>query len=176
MTELLAAAPPPEAIATMVAIPGFEVTPTILATQRGPDGDLGPESAGAILLLQATFVDEEKAAGFWIAAADLTELLADVPGFIRRYTFPDGPTINLFALWRTVADAKAFAARPEHVDAMRRLDEERWQYSHFAAIWEISSNRDRLVYCTECDGVTSATSRHCGECGAAMADPYRVTA
>jgi hypothetical protein len=176
MAELIAVPPPPEAIARMVAIPGFEVTPTILATQRGPDGDLGPESAGAILLLQATFVDEQRASGFWVAAAHLSELLADAPGFIRRYTFPDGPTINLFALWRTVADAKAFAATPEHVDAMRRLDEERWQYSHFAAIWEISSNRDRIVFCTECDGVTSATARFCSECGAPMADPFRVPA
>jgi heme-degrading monooxygenase HmoA len=176
MTELRTVAPPPDAIATMIAIPGFEVTPTILATQRGPDGDLGPESAGAILLLQATFADEQKAAGFWTAAAHLTELLADAPGFIRRYTFPDGPTINLFALWRTVADAQVFAATPAHVDAMRRLDEERWQYSHFAAIWEISSTHDRVVYCTECDGITSASARFCDECGAALADPFRVNA
>src|SRR4051812_18943073 len=113
MPELLNMPPPGEAIATMASIPGFEVSPTILATQRGPDGDLGPESAGAILLLQATFAEEAKAAQFWTVAAQLTELLADAPGFIRRYSFADGPTINLFALWRTVDDAKAFAATPQ---------------------------------------------------------------
>ena len=174
MTELLTAPPPPDAIATMTALAGFEVAPTILATQRGPDGDLGPESAGAILYLQATFADADKAAGFWTAAARLTELLADAPGFIRRYSFAHGPTINLFALWRTVADAKAFAATPAHVDAMRRLDEERWQYTHFAAIWEMTSNHDRVVYCTECDGVTSARERSCGQCGTEFADPFRA--
>ena len=173
MTELLTMPPPGDAIATMAAIPGFEVSPTILATQRGPDGDLGPEAAGAILLLQATFAEAAKAAQFWTVAAQLTELLADAPGFIRRYSFADGPTINLFALWRTADDAKAFAATPEHLEAMRRLDEERWEYSHFAAIWEISSNRDRIVYCVECEGVTPATAGSCAECGAAFTDPFR---
>ena len=71
MTHLLALPPPPEAIAAMLAIPRTQIAPTILATQQGPDGDLGPESAGAILVLQATFTDPEGASGFWTAAVDL---------------------------------------------------------------------------------------------------------
>lgn len=57
MTELLTSPPTPEAITAMIAIPKTSIAPTILATQQGPEGALGPESAGAILILQATFSD-----------------------------------------------------------------------------------------------------------------------
>src|ERR1700680_1304535 len=101
MTELLTLPPTPEAISAMVAIPKMSITPTILATQQGPDGALGPESAGAILILPATFSRPDGAEKFWGAALPLMELLPSAPGFIRRYSFPDGPTISLIALWRT---------------------------------------------------------------------------
>ncbi len=133
MAELLTLPPPPEAIAAMVAIPHTQIAPTILATQQGPNGDLGPEAAGAILILQATFAKPEGAQRFWAAAVPLMELLAAAPGFIRRYSFPDGPSITLIALWRTAADAKAFAATPQHRAAVRDLYRQRWQYSHFSA-------------------------------------------
>ena len=73
MVELLTQPPPMEAIARMTAIEGVRVAPTVLATQQGPDGHLGPEAAGAVLILQATFVDEERAAEFWLTAAGLME-------------------------------------------------------------------------------------------------------
>ena len=82
MAELLTLPPPPEAIAAMVAIPRTAIAPSILATQQGPHGDLGPEEAGAVLMLQATFSRPEGAASFWAAAVPLMELLVDAPGFI----------------------------------------------------------------------------------------------
>ena len=173
MTELLTAPPPPEAIAAMVAIPGTAIAPSILATQQGPEGGLGPEAAGAILVLQATFADAEGAASFWEAAVPLMELLASAPGFIRRYSFPDGPTVTLIAMWRTAADARAFAATPEHRDTVRALYEHRWQHSHFSAIWEMTSNHGRMIFCAECDGVTPAAEGVCNGCGAALLDVYR---
>jgi hypothetical protein len=172
MTELLVAPPPAEAIATMAALPGTQIAPTMLATQQGPDGHLGPECAGAILMLQATFADPAGAAGFWAAAVPLMALLGTAPGFIRRYSFPDGPSITLIALWRTAADARAFAATPEHHAAVRELYARRWQYSHFSALWEISANHDRVVFCTECDAVTPAAQKVCSGCGAALIDVY----
>ena len=87
MVELLTQPPPMEAIAKMTAIDGVRIAPTVLATQRGPDGHLGPEAAGAVLILQATFVDEDRAAEFWLTAAGLMERLAAAPGFIRRFNF-----------------------------------------------------------------------------------------
>ncbi len=59
MAELQTLPPPPEAVSAMLAIPQVQIAPTILATQQGPDGELGPEMAGAILILQATFADPE---------------------------------------------------------------------------------------------------------------------
>ena len=174
--DLLMLPPPPEAIAAMAAIPGVHIEPTVLATQAGPEGDVGPEAAGAILVLQATFADPAGAARFWEAAVPLMAMLETAPGFIRRYSFPDGPSITLIAFWRTAADARAFAATPQHRHAARALYDERWQYSHFAAIWELSSSHGRMVFCTECDSVTPAAERRCGGCGADLVDVYAATA
>jgi heme-degrading monooxygenase HmoA len=172
MVELLSQPPPMEAIAKMTAIDGVQVTPTVLATQRGPEAHLGPEAAGAVLILQATFVDEARAAEFWLTAAGLMERLATAPGFIRRYNFTDGPHYTLIALWRTAADANVFFASPDHQAAMAELHRHRWQYSHFAALWEMQAPRQRVFFCQECDGVTSAPGRRCVSCGVELLDPY----
>jgi len=174
MIELLSQPPPMDVIARMTAIEGVRVAPTVLATQRGPDGHLGPEAAGAVLILQATFVDEERAAGFWLTAAGLMELLADAPGFIRRFNFTDGPHYTLLALWRTVADAHAFFSTDEHQAAMRELFFHRWQYSHFAGLWEMTTPRQRVIFCQRCDGVTPTTERLCVGCGNELFDPFRT--
>ena len=176
MVELLTQPPPMEAIARMTAIDGVAVTPTILATQQGPDRHLGPEAAGAILVLQATFADEGRAAAFWHTAAVLMEKLAIAPGFIRRYNFTDGPHYTLIALWRTPADARAFYSSVEHQAAMRQLFEHRWQYSHFAGLWECAAPRQRVIFCQDCDGVTPAAAGACSECGRELFDPYAARA
>jgi heme-degrading monooxygenase HmoA len=172
MIELLSQPPPMDVIARMTAIEGVRVAPTVLATQRGPDGHLGPEAAGAVLILQATFVDERRAAGFWLTAAGLMELLAEAPGFIRRFNFTDGPHYTLIALWRTVADAHAFFSSDAHQAAMRELFRHRWQYSHFAALWEMTTPRERVIFCQQCDGVTPTTERLCVGCGNELFDPF----
>lgn len=174
MVDLLVAPPPPEALMAMVGIPRLTITPSILVTQQGPgeDGQLGPEAAGAILLLQATFAEQEGANHFWEAAVELMAMLADAPGFIRRYSFPDGPTISLIALWRTAADARAFASTPEHRAAVRGLYQDGWQHTHFSALWEMTSNHGRIAFC-ECGGATPVTDPACGSCGAPLLDIFR---
>lgn len=173
MTELLSLPPPPEAIAAMVAIPGTDISPTILATQQGPAGERGPEAAGAVLMLQATFADADGARDFWTAAVPLMELLATAPGFIRRYSFPDGPSITLIALWQTAADARAFGASPAHRAAVRDLYRHRWQYSHFSALWELTSNHGRQIFCPDCDAITAAPASSCRGCGVPLVDVHR---
>ena len=177
MTELLVAPPPPEAIVRMTEIPGLAITPSILLTQQGPgeDGRLGPESAGAVLLLQATFARADGAAHFWEAAAELMELLAEAPGFIRRYSWPDGPTISLLALWRSYVDAEAFAARPEHRAAVRNRYQGGWQHTHFSAIWELRHNHGRIAFC-ECGAATPIGERTCSQCGGPLFDVFRDAA
>jgi heme-degrading monooxygenase HmoA len=164
--------PPADVLPTILAIPGVAVQPTVLASQQGPDGHLGPEAAGAILMLQATFNDADKAHDFWVVAVRIMALLAESPGFIRRYNFADDVHMTLIAFWRTIDDAKAFAARPEHRAAMRELFRNRWQYSHFAALWEMHSNHGRFIFCDVCVGVTAAAEGACSKCGTALLDPY----
>ena len=85
MLELLIQPPPAEAIAKIISIEGVRIAPAVLTTQQGPDRHLGPEGAGAVLIIQGTFVDQQRAAGFWLRAGDLFERLAVAPGFIRRF-------------------------------------------------------------------------------------------
>ena len=175
MLQLLTEPPPAEAIAKIAAIEGVRMAPTMLTTQQGPDRHLGPEAAGAVLILQATFVDKQRAAAFWLRLAELLERLAEAPGFIRRFAFADGPHGYLIAFWRTSADAHAFFASTEHQAAMRDLYRERWQYSHFAALWEMASPHQRVIFCEQCDGVTPATEGVCVGCGSELVDPFSVT-
>jgi heme-degrading monooxygenase HmoA len=158
----------------MAAIPGMAINPSILVVQKGPSAKLGPDGAGAVLMLQATFVDPDGAAAFWEAAVPLMALLADAPGMIRRYSFPDGPSITLIAFWETLEHANAFASSPEHRQAVRGLYKNRWQYSHFSALWSLASTHDRVVFCDqpECNGVTSASKGACQDCGTPFVDPY----
>ena len=172
MTELLTQPPPLEAIAAMSAIPDTRIAPSVLVTQQGPDGGLGPEAAGAILVLQATFATPDGAASFWAAAVPLMEMLETAPGFIRRFSFPDGPSITLIALWRTADDARAFASTAEHRTAVRDLYRQRWQYSHFSAIWEMTSNHGRMIFCDQCDRIAAASEGACPGCGAPFVDVH----
>lgn len=172
MLRLLTQPPPTEAIARMAAVEGVHFAPTMLSTQRGPDAQHGPEAAGAVLLLQGTFVDASCAEEFWRSAAVLTERLSVAPGFIRRYNFTDGPHFTSFALWRTAADAHAFFASDAHQAAMRELFRRRLVYTHFAALWQLTSPRQRLMFCQQCEGVTPSTEHACSGCGTELIDPF----
>ena len=171
--DLLVAPPPAEAITSMLEIPRIAITPSILVTQQGPgaDGHAGPEAAGAVLLLQATFATAEGAEQFWAAAVPLMALLAEAPGFIRRFSFPDGPTINLIALWRTVEDAEAFARSPEHRAAVKGLYQQGWQYTHFSALWKLHHNHDRIAFCA-CGTATPVSAGRCSACDEPLFDQF----
>jgi heme-degrading monooxygenase HmoA len=66
--------------------------------------------------------------------------LAQAPGFIRRFSFSDGPHGTLIALWRTAADARAFFASDQHQAVMRELYRQRWAYSQSFGAPRGSSN------------------------------------
>jgi heme-degrading monooxygenase HmoA len=170
--DLVTSPPPTEAVEAMKAIEGLRIVPVMLNTQSGPEHHLGPESAGAILILQGTFVSADRFNEFWSHVVDLMKVLATAPGFIRRYNFADGPHYTLMAWWRSVDDAHAFFARPEHQAAMRATFQGRWNYTHFAGLWQMASPRQRLFFCQSCDGITPSTESACTGCGAALEDPY----
>jgi heme-degrading monooxygenase HmoA len=174
--DLITGPPPGDVVAGLNAIDGVHVAPTMLATQRGPEGHLGPESVGGILILQGTYADQERFEEFWRHVIALTELLATAPGFVRRYNFVDGPHYTLMAWWRSVQDAHAFFARPEHQAAMRVTFDRRLNYTHFAGLWEMSTPRQRLFFCQACDGITPSTAPTCPRCGVTLDDPYAAPA
>jgi heme-degrading monooxygenase HmoA len=168
--------PPPEIGGAMAGIPGMEMMPSMLIVQEGPERQAGPEAAGAILWLQATFSREEGARSFWEASVALMALLAEAPGFIRRYSFAAHRSANLIALWRTIDDAQRFAASPAHREASKGLFAGRWQHSHFSALWEMRRNQGRMFFCDACDGITAAPATACRSCGAEIVDVYRAAA
>jgi heme-degrading monooxygenase HmoA len=172
MSDVQLFPPHAEALTAMAGIPGIEIAPTIFVRQPGPEGHRGPEAAGAVLMLQATFTNPEGARSFWDAAVELMALLEHAPGFIRRYSFPDGPSMTLIALWRTLEDAKAYAATPAHRAAVRELYRHRWQNSHYSALFALQSSHGRVIFCDTCDGVTPAEERVCNNCGAALNDIF----
>ena len=170
--ELVTGPPPAEATAAMQTIDGVRIVPAGLNTQTGPEGHLGPESAGAILLLQGTFADQRRFAEFWTNVVELMRLLVTAPGFIRRYNFADGPHYTLIAWWRSVEDAHAFFARPEHQAGMRRTFERRWNYTHFAGLWTMAEQGQRRLFCQTCDGITPSTEPTCPGCDSLLDDPF----
>ena len=97
-------------------------------------------------------------------------------GFIRRYSFAAHRSAHLIALWEKVEDAQRFAASPGHREASRALFAGRWQYSHFAALWELRSNRGRIFFCPECHGTTPAPADACRSCGTPLVDVYHLPA
>jgi heme-degrading monooxygenase HmoA len=169
--DLVTGPPPVEAQAAMREIDGLRIVPTMLNTQTGPAGHLGPERAGAILVLQGTFADPARFEEFWLLVIDLFALLARAPGFIRRYNIADGPHYTLIAWWRSLEDAHAFFETPEHQAAMRSTFERRWNYTHFAGLWQAASPHRRLFFCQVCDGVTPSTDPCCTGCGVPLFDP-----
>jgi heme-degrading monooxygenase HmoA len=170
--DLVTGPPPEHATSAMSAIQGVRIVPVMLNTQSGPEAHLGPERTGAILILQGTFAEQDRFDEFWETVVVLMELLATAPGFIRRYNFADGPHYTLMAWWRSVEDAHAFFARPEHQAAMRTTFERRWNYTHFAGLWQVSSPRQRLFFCQSCDGITPSTESCCTGCGTPLDDPF----
>jgi len=53
------------------------------------------------------------------------------------------------------------------------LYKQRWQYSHFSAVWEMASNHGRVIFCDRCDGITAASEKACSGCGVELVDVYR---
>jgi uncharacterized paraquat-inducible protein A len=57
---------------------------------------------------------------------------------------------------------------------MGELFRHRWQYSHFAALWEMTTPRQRVIFCQQCEGVTPATEGVCRGCGNDLFDPFSI--
>lgn len=157
----------------VAAIPGVRFNPGVVVGQDGPEAYLGPEAAGAILILHMTAADEVAADRFWRTTTAVKQQLPNAAGFIRLFSFFDGPSGYLVAFWRSVEDAQAFAQSQTHRDAMTALDRERFEYSHFVGLWKAHSVHQRNIYCDQCGTANRAPAAQCSSCGNELDDIFR---
>jgi hypothetical protein len=159
----------------MGSIPGLRFTPGPVFALDGPNG-LGPESAGAVLILHATLVDEAGAQIFYQRNAELMRTLYESRGFIRFIGLGDGPSMYGLGFWKTRDDAIAFAHGPMHSAVVRDLAKTPFQYSQFAGIWTAETQRPRRFYCDKCSHATAAPAEACAHCGNPLTDVFREQA
>jgi heme-degrading monooxygenase HmoA len=172
MAEVRLIPPSDEVKAMVAAIPGVRFNQGVVVGQDGPESHLGPEAAGALLVLHMTVADEVAADRFWRTTTAVKQQLPTAAGFIRLFSFFDGPSGYLVAFWRTAEDAQAFARSEAHRAAMAALDTERFEYSHFVGLWTAHRLQNRNLYCTRCDVVTPAPATTCEGCGGTLDDVF----
>lgn len=164
--------------ALLAEIPGFRQTPVPVVAFDGPepDGSLGPEAAGAVLVLHMTMIDEERTQAFWRQVALTCKAASQTKGFIRMIGFFDGMANWALGFWRTVEDAQAFAKSRSHVEAIAEMHEKSFEYTHFAGLYQPVEQRVRHAYCDAC-GVEIVMPRDsCPSCGTEIADVFRTQA
>ncbi|HET6811585.1 MAG TPA: hypothetical protein VFH50_11310 [Acidimicrobiales bacterium] len=165
--------PPSDEVRAMVAaIPGVRFNQGVIVGQDGPEAHRGPEQAGAILILHMTVCDEAAADRFWRTTTAVKQTLPGAAGFIRLFSFFDGPSGYLVAFWQSPEHAQAFAASPAHRAAMAALDDEHFEYSHFVGLWTSHSVHDRSIYCEQCGTATPAPAGQCRGCGHDLVDVF----
>ncbi len=174
MTELGAFPPGEEAQAALAGVPGMRFTPGAVMGLEGPLGDLGPEAAGCVMVLHATFVDAEGADRFWDTIPGILEAAREAPGLIRLIAFGDGLSGYTVGFWKTEDEAKAFAREPVHREAVREQYETGYQYTQFAALWSPMTSGHRHVYCEDCGARTPMPAEACDACGNPVVDVFRT--
>lgn len=172
MAELGAYHPDPqgEAARRLGGLAGVRFTPgMVFSIESAPSG---PESAGAVLVLQNTLDTNAKAQQFWDRAALTLESAQRSPGFLRFIGFSDGLENYGLGFWRTAEDARSFANGVTHRDAVKELRATGNQYSHFAGLFRADASRERHIFCDAC-GIQNDVRERCAQCGNALVDSFR---
>lgn len=155
-------------------IPGFRQTPIPVVAFDGPDGDLGPEAAGAVLVLHMTMVDEPRTQLFWRQVALTSKAASESPGFIRMIAFFDGAANWALGFWRSVDHAQTFAKSRAHLDAIKDMHAHTFEYTHFAGIFAPVQTRPRHAYCDSCGAEIELPAESCPQCRRGLADVFRL--
>jgi heme-degrading monooxygenase HmoA len=176
MATLQVFPPSAENEALFAEIPGFRQTPIPVVAFDGPapDGSLGPEAAGAVLVLHMTMIDEERTQAFWRQVALTCKAASQTKGFMRMIAFFDGMANWALGFWRTVEDAQAFARSSAHAAAMAKMHEKNFEYMHFASLYRPVEQRVRHAYCERCAAEVVMPQDACPSCGNELADVFRL--
>jgi heme-degrading monooxygenase HmoA len=166
-------APTPDTIAySQQVLPSRRMTPGVVGGLDGPGGPLGPELAGALTLAYGAFADDAGAQRGYRHFADIQHAMLGAPGFIRWFSFADGPHGYGLGLWRTAEDAVAFVRGPQHRTAVAAQHRAPFEYSQFAGIWTAHTLGRRTMHCPECGGRAVAPAQGCGGCGRRLDDGF----
>jgi hypothetical protein len=155
-------------------LPQRRMTPGAVGGLDGPSGMLGPELAGALTLAYGAFADDASAQRGYRAFADIQRAMLDAPGFIRWFSFADGPHGYGLGLWRTAAEATAFVRGRAHRGAVSDQHGNPFEYSQFAGIYSAALIGRRTLYCPACGSRSVAPEQTCGQCGRQLNDGFHT--
>jgi heme-degrading monooxygenase HmoA len=162
--------------ALFAQIPGLRQTPIPVIGFDGPDGELGPEAAGAVVVLHMTMVDEQRTQHFWRQVALTCKAASETPGFIRMIAFFDGCANWALGFWRTVEDAKTYATGRAHREAIADMKTHQFEYSHFAGLFQAVLPRTREMWCDQCGTEVLMPADTCPACGNELVDVFAIQA
>lgn len=167
---------PPNAAAEQLfsEIAGLRQTPIPVVAFDGPEGHLGPEAAGAVLVLHMTMIDEEKTQAFWRQVALTCKAASSWPGFIRLIAFFDGMANWALGFWSNVESAQQFARGEAHRGAIAEMFATNFEYMHFAGLFAPVVPKPRHAYCERCGAEVVMPQARCTRCGNELADVFVV--
>ncbi|HEV2889014.1 MAG TPA: hypothetical protein VGX28_01420 [Frankiaceae bacterium] len=152
-------------------LPERRWTPGAVGCLEGPGG-LGPENAGALSLVFGSFASSEKAQRSYRRFTDAQCALREAPGFLRWFSFVDGPHGYALGWWRSPEDAAAFSRSELHRELVREQRAEGLEYSQFAGVWTAHAIGRRNFFCQGCGAVTAAPATACSGCGVRLDDGF----
>lgn len=155
-------------------IPGFRQTPIPVVAFDGPEGRLGPEGAGAVMVLHMTMIDDDRSQRFWRQVALTCKAASEFPGFIRLVAFFDGAANWAVGFWRSVEDAQAYSKSRPHLDAIKDMHVDNFEYTHFAGLFQPVEARARHAYCDSCGTETVMPAETCSSCGRGLTDVFVI--
>ena len=153
-------------------LPQRRWTPGAVGGLDGPAGPLGPELAGALTLTFGAFAEESAAQRGYRHFADMQRAMLSADGFIRWFSFADGPHGYGLGLWRSADEAATFVRGAAHRSAVTEQHRNPFEYSQFAGIWTAHTLGRRTLHCPSCNGRAVAPASACGGCGRELSDGF----
>jgi hypothetical protein len=153
-------------------LPQRRMTPGAVGGLDGPAGPLGPELAGALTLTFGAFADDASAQRGYRHFTDMQQAMLAADGFIRWFSFADGPHGYGLGLWRTADEALAFVRGQHHRAAVAEQHRDPFEYSQFAGIWTAHTIGRRTMHCPSCHGRAVAPDHTCTNCARVLNDGF----
>jgi hypothetical protein len=155
-----------------LVLPTRRWTPGAVGALDSCDGPLGPELAGALTLTYGAFADDASAQRGYRHFTEMQKAMLSADGFIRWFSFVDGPHGYGLGLWRSAQDASTFVRGAAHRAEVAEQHRNPFEYSQFAGIWTAHTLGRRTMHCTSCGGRAVAPASACSGCGHRLADGF----